>query len=75
MTDFSGIIVYPNPAKEVLNISTTLNIEVSLYDMSGKKLRSKVTDKQIDLRNLPQGIYFLQINYEGKIYNKKIIKE
>ena len=75
MTDFSGIVVYPNPAKEVLNISTTLNIEVSLYDMSGKKLRSKVTDKQIDLRNLPQGIYFLQINYEGKIYNKKIIKE
>ena len=43
--------------------------------MTGKLLRSNVTDKQINLRNLPQGIYFLQINYEGKIYNKKIIKE
>ncbi len=43
--------------------------------MAGKQLISPVSDKEIDLRNLPQGIYFLQINYEGKIYNKKIIKE
>jgi len=43
--------------------------------MSGKLLRSKVTNKQIDLKNLSKGIYFLQINYNGNIYNKKIIKE
>ena len=72
---FAGIVVYPNPTKDILNISTTLDITVSLYNMTGKLLRSNVTDKQINLRNLPQGIYFLQINYEGKIYNKKIIKE
>ena len=50
-------------------------ITVSLYDMTGKLLRSNVTDKQIDLRNLSKGIYFLQINHGDKIYNKKIIKE
>jgi hypothetical protein len=75
IADFNGIIVYPNPAKEVLNIATDLEITVALYDMTGKLLRSKVTNKQIDLKNLPSGLYFLQINYNGNIYNKKIIKE
>jgi len=75
IADFNGIIVYPNPAKEVLNIATDLEIDVALYDMTGKLLRSKVTNKQIDLKNLPSGVYFLQINYNGNIYNKKIIKE
>jgi hypothetical protein len=75
IADFNGIIVYPNPAKEVLNIATDLEITVALYDMTGKLLRSKVTNKQIDLKNLPSGVYFLQINYNGNIYNKKIIKE
>ena len=75
VADFKSIIVYPNPANEVLNIATDLEITVALYDMSGKLLRSKVTNKQIDLKNLSKGIYFLQINYNGNIYNKKIIKE
>jgi len=43
--------------------------------MTGKLLRNKVTNKQVDLRNLSNGIYFLQINHNGNIYNKKIIKE
>ena len=75
VADFKSIIVYPNPANEVLNIATDLEITVALYDMAGKLLRSKVTNKQIDLKNLSNGIYFLQINYNGNIYNKKIIKE
>jgi len=75
INEFSGIVVYPNPTKDVLNIASELDIEVALYDMTGKLLRNKVTNKQVDLRNLSNGIYFLQINHNGNIYNKKIIKE
>ena len=30
---------------------------------------------EVDMRNLPIGIYILQVNYDGNIYNKKIVKE
>ena len=72
---FSGIVVYPNPVKDIINIVSDLDIRVNLYDVSGKILRKNTTDKIIDLSNLPSGIYFLNIEHEGNIYNKRIIKE
>lgn len=72
---FSGIVVYPNPTNDILNIVSDLDIKVNLYDLSGKILKENVTEKQINLSNLPSGIYFLNIEHEGNIYNKRIIKE
>tara|TARA_B100000902_G_scaffold27980_1_gene33671 strand:- start:978 stop:3953 length:2976 start_codon:yes stop_codon:yes gene_type:complete len=72
---FSGIVVYPNPAEDLINITSDLDIRVNLYDMSGKILKENITDKTIDLSNLPSGVYFLNIEHEGNIYNKRIIKE
>ena len=72
---FSGIVVYPNPAKNTLNIVTDLDIKASLYDMTGRILKSNITEKQVNLSNLPSGVYFLNIEHEGNIYNKRIIKE
>ena len=64
-----------NPVKDIINIVSDLDIRVNLYDVSGKILRKNTTDKIIDLSNLPSGIYFLNIEHEGNIYNKRIIKE
>ena len=72
---FSGIIVYPNPTENILNIVTDLDIITTLYDIAGRALRSNIIDKQVDLSNLPAGIYFLNIIHENNIYNKRIIKE
>jgi hypothetical protein len=72
---FSGIVVYPNPAEDLINITSNLDIKVNLYDISGKILRRNITDKTIDLSDLPSGVYFLNIEHEGNIYNKRIIKE
>ena len=72
------IAVYPNPTKDVLNVTTSLNnVKFDLYDLSGRKLRSGENQKraEVDMRNLPIGIYILQVNYDGNIYNKKIVKE
>jgi len=74
-TRFSGVVVYPNPTKDILNIMTDLDINAKLYDMTGKILKSNIIDKQINLSNLPSGVYFLNIEHEGNIYNKRIIKE
>ena len=40
-----------------------------------KIIRNNITDKTIDLSDLPSGVYFLNIEHEGNIYNKRIIKE
>ena len=72
------IAVYPNPAKDILNVTTSLNnVKFDLFDLSGRKLRSGENQKraEIDMKNLPIGIYILQVNYDGNIYNKKIVKE
>ena len=72
------IAVYPNPTKDVLNVTTSLNnVKFDLFDLSGRKLRSGENQKraEVDMRNLPIGIYILQVNYDGNIYNKKIVKE
>ena len=74
-TRFTGIVVYPNPTKDILNIVTDLDVKASLYDMTGRMLRSNITEKQVNLSNLPSGVYFLNIEHEGNIYNKRIIKE
>ena len=72
---FSGVIVYPNPTNDILNIVTDLDISTNLYDAMGRSLKSKVTDKQINLSDLPSGVYFLTIEHDGNTYNKRIIKE
>ena len=72
---FSGVVVYPNPTNDILNIVTDLDISTNLYDVMGRSLKSKVTDKQINLSDLPSGVYFLTIEHDGNTYNKRIIKE
>ena len=72
---FNGIVVYPNPTSNILNIVTDLDIKVNVYDITGKILKLDLTNKQIDISNLPSGVYFLNIEHEGNIYNKRIIKE
>ena len=32
-----GVVVYPNPTKDIITIETRLNIEIELYDVMGKK--------------------------------------
>ena len=62
------LVVYPNPTKGVVYISSECDIK--LYDIQGKKLQ-EIRGNQIDISSYPQGMYFLKV--EGKIL--KIVKE
>ena len=73
--DFNSIIVYPNPTNNILNIATNIDITYSVFDISGKAIIKNSSKKQIDLTMVETGVYFLTINYEGQIFNKRIIKE
>ena len=72
---FSSIVVYPNPTTNILNIGTNLDITHSLRDLQGRTIINNSPKKSIDMSKFESGVYFLSINHEGKVFNKKIIKE
>ncbi|MCK9320769.1 MAG: T9SS type A sorting domain-containing protein, partial [Bacteroidales bacterium] len=75
-------IVYPNPAKDNITI-TTKQLEggiLSLYDIMGKEiLRRRINNDEtiLDINSLKAGIYILKVlDKENSIVgNKKIIKQ
>jgi hypothetical protein len=78
----NGVIIYPNPLINKLNINFEMNIAENYYiqitNTIGQTIYSKdtLTQKQeIDLSFLESGIYYLRVqnNSEQKVF--KIIKE
>ena len=77
---FDEIIVYPNPAKDIINIEHPKHIniyKIKLIDMLGKEVSFELLNNdQISIESLELGVYTLQIILENDlIVNKKIIKE
>lgn len=75
--DYSNLIkIYPNPAKDLLNIETQTNdlSQTKLIDQNGRIVMTwDKLPNNINVSSLPQGNYYLQINTpQGKV-NKKII--
>lgn len=77
--------IFPNPAKEKLNIfiedEYTGKTDLSLINELGQIVFVKSFDKiesiyqtEIDFNNLPKGVYFLKINSDQKSITKKVMK-
>lgn len=66
--------LYPNPAKDILNIETSLEVEqVEIFNLFGQKV---ITTKElkIDVSSLPKAIYFVQIkSNNNQISTQKLI--
>ncbi|WP_075340592.1 T9SS type A sorting domain-containing protein [Tenacibaculum agarivorans] len=73
--------IYPNPSSDIVNIenySISSNFKVALYNIKGQLILTKETneDLQIDIKDLPLGVYFININNEKKnSYISKLIKK
>lgn len=76
--DNSTIIIFPNPAVDAINIRVTdnLNYSVKLYNLTGKLLVNAVNQTFIDVQDIMQGIYLLEIvNLDsGKKVVERILK-
>ena len=72
---FNSIVVYPNPTDDILNISTTLDVTYSLTDVTGRTIINNSSKKTVDMSGLESGVYFLTINFDGQVFNKRIIKQ
>ncbi len=74
------IRVYPNPATEFLNIESEIQIdsEIQILDILGREVvTSIITNKsrQVDIANLPAGVYFVMLKIAGEIHRERFLKE
>ncbi len=77
--DYYKIYVYPNPSKGFFNIeSRNKNGEIGIYNLVGQKIySSKITNyiTEINLSQLPSGIYMIVVQSNNIVLSEKLIKE
>jgi Leucine-rich repeat (LRR) protein len=83
-TPVSTFTIYPNPVKDVLNISlgsNSGNALITVFDINGHRLlkqpQTVVTNSNISINasNFATGIYFIQISINGSTLQQKFVKE
>ncbi len=80
-TDFetANFSVYPNPVKEVLNVSYIHNISnVEVYNLVGQQViaaKMNTTLGQVNMSHLPTGTYFVKVTSDNKIKTIKVVKQ
>ena len=67
--------LYPNPVGNTLHIEGNVNgDQVSIYDLTGRKVYQGDYQNEISVSNLNDGLYFLSITTnEGQVINQKFI--
>lgn len=75
--NISDIIIYPNPAKDILFIKSYDPIEkIILYDTNGRIISEENNNiEYLNLSFLQQGIYLIKIYTTKKEFSRKIIKQ
>jgi hypothetical protein len=68
-----ALIIYPNPTSDKININK--NVDINVFNYIGDMIISKQNINVLDVSKIKSGIYMLQITYNNKIINKRIIKE
>ncbi len=73
-----SIVVYPNPAQQVVNIQSTVELpemEILLYDMNGRQLISEKEQQSLNVSQLPSGMYWIEVIANGKSLIKPLVKK
>ena len=75
-----GISVFPNPATDKIKIESPVSLDnsaVEIYSISGKLvIKTSLNSKsEINISNLPNGIYIIKINSKTVNFAKRIIKK
>lgn len=73
------VSIYPNPVKNILKIKGLQSIDgVEITNQLGQRVatynKGQLSQKQIDISDLSNGVYLLRVNAEGNSKTLKIIK-
>ena len=78
--------LFPNPASELLNISldikSSMDVQTMLYDAHGRLLKSQTVrvtqgsnNIQLDINEIPKGLYFISIVGDGMRLTDRFVKQ
>lgn len=77
--NFTNLKVYPNPVKNVLNVSFSQEIStVEIFNLLGQKVSSKLMNAnqgEVDMTNLTSGAYTVRVTSNDQVKTLKVIKE
>lgn len=84
--DTTSLTVYPNPAKDYVNIHYTLknksNVTIRLYNNNGQIVSTLLENKQRNIgeytqtimtTNLKSGIYYIRVDMDNSIFVKRLV--
>lgn len=67
----TDIKLYPNPARDILNVSNTTNEDYKIFDMGGKLINSgKLKGGSVNVSGLVKGAYVIQVGEVSKRFIK-----
>ncbi len=69
--------IYPNPAGDVVFVDVEGDIDhIQLQDLTGSVILNSIAgEKALSLKNIPAGVYVLNISVGGKSYHSTIVHE
>jgi hypothetical protein len=75
-----GINVFPNPASDRVNFDSGASENeirnISIFNAMGQSLATPAIEQnQIDISGLPDGLYFIHLEFEDKRLIRKVIKQ
>jgi len=77
--ELTDVVIYPNPVQDMIYISTAADITnrvVSVFDINGKRvINHKLMNNALKVSTLQSGVYILRLEANGKVMNRKFIKE
>lgn len=73
--------IYPNPSNDIVNLDYEFSKGdcISIYNMNGQLVQQHITSEtnsiNLNLSDLPKGVYVINLMSDGKLLSKKIVKE
>jgi hypothetical protein len=71
------IIIFPNPANSIIQISSPEKVFISLYNIEGRCLKNPIITTFVDISDLSTGIYLLKVTdtFGRFVKMEKVVKE
>ncbi len=74
----SEITIFPNPANDIVFVRSDSDElkEIRLINLSGQVIKNKKVNNfetKLDVRDIPNGLYIIQINTEQTVFSERIV--
>lgn len=77
------VSIYPNPAQTQVTVACPISADdfsYTIYNLQGQQVANRemssfAGNATINVEQLPNGIYFLQVNLDGHFFSKKLVIE